>query len=231
MDIYLICNNNNGVEDYLTLGKEYKVISMFPKTGLVLVKSDTGLVEHVKESRFKARKDDIMKTYYKPFIIEVNVEGKIASGKVTFVDENLPTMTSMNKFLDIPTPFGIDLRLTKTDAGIKVFFFDKDGAAKTWSNNIEALEFAYLVKKTVMLYNILLKNKEYVVKTVYNVQFQPCGKPYTFRSNDKLMVGELVVCNSCNGKDYGIVVAIKEESEHDFNSRAYCTAIHIENKA
>lgn len=227
MDIYLICENNKDVEDYLTVGKEYKVISMFPKTGLILVKSDTGLVEHVKESRFKVRKDDSMKTCYKPFIIEINVEGKEASGHISYVDENLPTMDSMNEFLNIPSPFGIDLKLTKTGRGTRVFFFDKDGSDKALANNMEALEFAYLIKKTIVLYNILLQNKEYVVKTVYDVQFQPEGKLYTFRSTDSPIIGQLVVCNSCNGKDYGMVVAIKEESEHEYNSRAYCTTSNI----
>jgi hypothetical protein len=68
------------------------------------------------------------------------------------------------------------------------------------------------------------------VKTVYDVQFQPEGKLYTFRSNDSLTIGQLVVCNSCNGKDYGLIVTTREESEYEYNSRAYCTANHINNK-
>ena len=68
---------------------------------------------------------------------------------------------------------------------------------------------------------------EYVV---YKVEHAVNGKQYKFISDDLLKIGDMVICDTSQGKSYGKVVDIKYiwDTEKGFNQRGYKTIKKLE---
>lgn len=69
---------------------------------------------------------------------------------------------------------------------------------------------------------VLLEEKMPV--TIYYVEHAQCGKAYSFLSDDKLEVGDFVVCDTIMGRSYGKVkdITIENKTEEEFEKLKKC---------
>lgn len=103
-------------------------------------------------------------------------------------------------------PFGYVGFIEKTDTRIIIDF---DGSDRTdlYINTNEGQRFVLEEKRTPTV--------------IYNVEHSEGGKLYSFLSDDKLEVGDFVVCNTSMGRSYGRVKSIATEDKTEEELKKY----------
>lgn len=142
--------------------------------------------------------------------------------------------------IDILDFFGIDfdgefiekvivrnyVRGTKYTKSTKTLTIGKEYAnfedLQVFTNNTEALKFAYEVTRVFEAINEKLTNESKEIK-VFAIKHTPDGKRYFFRSKEELTHGDLVYCDTSMGLAYGVVDGIEYENIRKFIIRRQCS--------
>jgi hypothetical protein len=221
------CIENNHFYDKLTMGKEY-IVTAEDDTKYFLV-SDNGF----KLAFLKKRFEEVTTEKYSPieYTIDIKTRNGITEVEINNfkVDKDLFGIGNIYEFLNLPFDrFGfVDLQSKSKIESVLFDYFNKIsyyniGRFFEFNRNQDAIEFAYIFSKNIKKINDKLTTTVKQVQTVYLVEHQPNGKLYAFKSTDKLEVGQLVICDTIKGQQYGIVKKTGTDSIFQYNKRSSC---------
>lgn len=209
-DLKITCTK---AAQYLTVGKQYTSLGEVGEFYTVI--NDKLEVALYSRNIFSTVPND----KYEPIRYQIKVNANMVTIEDCYIDEEL-IVDSSGCITKYANSRSINNQLSVVSTGRTAYYKASDAVdikngtnVFIVENNDEAIELAYRISKQLQQINRRLKFMKKAESFVYMIEHKPNGKRHAYFSDDKINVGDLVVCNSSKGDSYGVCREVTKSLE------------------